>query len=75
MDRSGPITGQSPFQLNEKRLPPPNQGLRRLQLDFSNSHLQIQKKMEQERERMLCHGKPQSLGLYDPKSDHEEEIV
>lgn len=75
MDRSGPFDGPPLFQINEERLPPPNQGSWRPQLDISNNRLQIQREMEKERERLLYHGKRQSFNLYNRESDHKEEIL
>ncbi|XP_078338026.1 uncharacterized protein LOC111134426 isoform X2 [Crassostrea virginica] len=80
MDRSRLLGGPSPFQFGAERLPPPHQGLwgphqEKNLMDFSYHSLQIQREMEQERERMLRRLQPQSLGLYDPERIRKDEIL
>lgn len=80
MDRSRLLGGPSPFQFGAERLPPPHQGLwgphqEKNLMDFSYHSLQIQREMEQERERMLRRLQPQSLGLYDPDRMRKDEIL
>lgn len=80
MDRSRLLGGPSPFPFGADRLPPPPQSLwgphqEKSLMDFSYHSLQIQREMEQERERMLRRLQPQSMGLYDHDRVRKDEIL
>ncbi|XP_048772958.1 autism susceptibility gene 2 protein-like isoform X3 [Ostrea edulis] len=78
MDRSRLLGGPSPFPFGAERIPPSSSlwgPQEKSLMDFSYQSLQIQREMEQERERMLSRLQPPSVGLYDPERVRKDEIL